>query len=217
MMRRLVPLLASAGLLATAGRVEAQTAPRAMIYVALVTPADVRAKDALLDWGTAFKFGLDPLITEIAAAKPGSVAPQINLVSVNQAPSVAMLRALSDEGQAVQVSSAISQWSSSYSTISMTIYLGALKGGLVSPVLMLRQKVVADSFRADQDALALVALYAWGNEALRSNPVRNRVLACGFFGRARLIGVSIAATVPEVASVRQAIDKGLGDNKCGPR
>lgn len=195
----------------------APAAPRAMIYVALVTPADEHAKAALLDWGAAFKFGLDPLIAEIAAANASLAPPQIVLTPVSDAPSVATLRHLAEEGNAVQVSSAISRWSQTYSIISMTIYLGALKGTLASPVLSLHQKVLADNFRTDQDALALATLYAFGNEALLRDPAGNRHVACGFFARARLIGRGVGAGVPEVAPLRAAVNQALADNRCGPR
>jgi hypothetical protein len=204
--RASVPILAALAVGAPTG---AAAAPRAMIYVAMVTPADERAKTALLDWGSAFKFGLDPLITELSASDPAAVAPQIVLAPVSQAPSLATLKSLSDEGQAVEVSSAISQWTSTYSLISLTVYLGPLKGSLASPVLTLRQKVLAGRYQVDRDALALIALYAWGQASLGASPAANRTAACGYFARARLIGRQIAPAVPEVAPVLRATEQGL--------
>ena len=222
MMKRFAPrragllrTLAASGALILGAR-GALAAPRAMIYVALVTPADERAKSALLDWGGAFKFGLDPLIAEIAAANTSLAPPQIVLTSVSDPPSVATLKHLADEGNAVQVSSAISRWSQSSGVISMTIYLGALKGTLASPIVILQQKIVADDFRTDQDALALATLYAFGNEALLRDPVGNRAAACGFFARARLIGRGVGARVPEIAPLRTAVSQALLDHRCGP-
>jgi hypothetical protein len=96
--------------------------------------------------------------------------------------------------------------------VNSSVYLGNLKGSLRSGFIQIGMKLAPDEFRK-QDSHTLITLYALAMDARNLNSSPDVVAL--YLSKAHTIAQDLDANLPEIRSVKEAIEKVLEELKTG--
>lgn len=96
-------------------------------------------------------------------------------------------------------------------TVNSSVYLGDLKGSLSKRLIEIEMSISPNHFRSNHDSHSLMTLYALAMDAKRLNLPSEMVAL--YLGKAHAIVQDLNAELPEVKSLKDAVEKALEELK----
>lgn len=190
--------------------------PRLTIWMFRVPTEDKDAQRGFNDWYNLFSNNLSFTAKGAVSGATFLDGLRVGGEDPKQSPADEVLKRRWDEVSALQVLSAVSLRDANATVIDSRIFLGKLQGELPSDWLHIRQRVVATNFSVNNDAIALVTLYALAMDSQRLH--RAPAITCGFLAEAHTIAASPdLGRLPELKPLGSAINASLKKNGCEAR
>ena len=165
-MARPLALMLAAVLGVTAAAPATAAPPRLEVYLGQVTAPDPQAQIGLQEWSQAFQQRIQIILYDAASSYYPGQPSRVVSVALPRSPDPAGLPQFWNDQQAIYIASAIASSQGGVTIIDSTVFLGAFKGSLPSPLLSLHQQVQRRDYVASQAALEAVTLFGLANQAL---------------------------------------------------